>query len=55
MRASGVALEGRMKTLGGSPVWGTRAIEDLDVEDWESSVAAAAEGFVDRVRAMAGV
>lgn len=44
-----------MKTLGGSPVWGTRAIEDFDFDDSESTAAAAAEGFVDRVRAMAGI
>lgn len=54
IRASGVALEGRIKTLGGSPVWGARVIDEFDLDDSEAS-AAAAEGFVDRVLAMAGI
>lgn len=51
IRASGVAFDGRMKTLGASPVWETRVIVDFDLVE-SDSVAEAVEGFVDRVRAM---
>lgn len=52
IRASGVAFEGKIKTLGASPVWETRAIVDFDLVEPESVAEAAAEGFVDRVLAM---
>lgn len=53
IRASGVAFEGRMKTLGASPAWETRVIVDFDLLESESVAGAAVEGFVDRVLAMA--
>lgn len=53
IRASGVAFDGRMKTLGASPVWETRVIVDFDLVESESVAEAAVEGFVDRVLAMA--
>lgn len=52
IRASEVALDGRMKTLGASLVWETRVIVDLDLVESESGAEAAVEGFVDRVLAM---
>lgn len=53
IRASGVAFDGRMKTLGASPVWETRVIVDFDLVESESVAEAAVEAFVDRVLAMA--
>lgn len=53
IRASGVAFDGRMKTLGASPVWETRVIVDFDLVESESVAEATVEGFVDRVLAMA--
>lgn len=53
IRASGVAFDGRMKTLGASPAWETRVIVDFDLVESESVAEAAVEGFVDRVLAMA--
>lgn len=47
-----MAFDGRMKTLGASPVWETRAIVDFDLVESESAAEAAVEGFVDRVLAM---
>lgn len=52
IRASGVAFDGRMKTLGASPAWETRVIVDFDLVESESVAEAAVEGFVDRVLAM---
>lgn len=52
IRASGVAFDGRMKTLGASPVWEMRVIVDFDLVESGSVAEAAVEGFVDRVRAM---
>lgn len=53
IRASGVAFDGRTKTLGASPAWETRVIVDFDLVESESVAEAAVEGFVDRVLAMA--
>lgn len=52
IRASGVAFDGRIKTLGASPAWETRVIVDFDLAESESVAEAAVEGFVDRVLAM---
>lgn len=52
IRASGVAFDGRMKTLGASPAWETRVIVDFDLVESDSVAEAAVEGFVARVRAM---
>lgn len=52
IRASGVAFDGRIKTLGASPAWETRVIVDFDLVESGPAAEAAVEGFVDRVLAM---